>query len=220
MVRQRREELGLSREDIARRALLSSETLVRIERGLTAEPGVFTARALARSLEWNLDGLLDAVDQSPLVQTPRHLTARSGLLSIGYEGRTIDVLVEELASRQVSTLVDVRLTPISRKSGLSKQALSDALGRSGIAYLHAPTLGNPKDNRAGFADPDDSTHRIRYELLLRGEAAKETLAEVDRIASQGLTALLCYESDERHCHRKLVVEELKRQNPGLVVQRA
>src|SRR5258707_759886 len=77
----------------------------------------------------------------------------SGLVGVGYEGRTVDELVAHLVAVGVSRLIDVRLTPISRKRGLSKTALGAALADVGIEYEHRRELGNPKTNRAGFTGP-------------------------------------------------------------------
>ena len=71
-------------------------------------------------------------------------------MSVGYEGRTVEDLVQRLLAENVQVLVDVRLTPLSRKPGLSKTRLARALKAVGISYVHHRALGNPKDNRAGF----------------------------------------------------------------------
>ena len=65
-------------------------------------------------------------------------------MSIGYEGKTVDDLVAQLLEQGVPVLVDVRLTPPSRKPGLSKTKLSEALAAVGIGYVHHRALGNPK----------------------------------------------------------------------------
>ena len=49
------------------------------------------------------------------------------LVTIGYEGKTVGDLVATLIEQKVRILVDVRLTPLSRKPGLSKTKLSEAL---------------------------------------------------------------------------------------------
>lgn len=46
------------------------------------------------------------------------------LLTVGYEGRTAEELVVTLAEADVDVLVDIRLTPLSRKPGLSKRQLA------------------------------------------------------------------------------------------------
>jgi uncharacterized protein (DUF488 family) len=59
-------------------------------------------------------------------------TQTKTIVSIGYERRDIDELVELLRSEQVELLVDVRLNAISRKRGFSKTALTTALNAAGI----------------------------------------------------------------------------------------
>jgi uncharacterized protein (DUF488 family) len=56
------------------------------------------------------------------------------LLTIGYEGRTIEEFVGELLAGSVETLIDVRELPLSRKRGFSKRALSTELAAAGIEY--------------------------------------------------------------------------------------
>jgi uncharacterized protein (DUF488 family) len=74
------------------------------------------------------------------------------------------------ACADVRVLVDVRLTPLSRKPGLSKTKLSEALAAVGIKYVHHRALGNRRDNRAGFraGEPDS---RARYREVLDSAAA-------------------------------------------------
>ncbi|UBU13075.1 DUF488 domain-containing protein [Nonomuraea gerenzanensis] len=75
---------------------------------------------------------------------------RSGVVGLGYEGRDLDDFVRDAVEMGLVSLVDVRLNPISRKPGFSRRRLSEALCEHGIGYVHAPQLGNPKWNRAGF----------------------------------------------------------------------
>jgi uncharacterized protein (DUF488 family) len=42
------------------------------------------------------------------------------LFTIGYEGRSLDVLIDELVGAGVERLVDVRELPLSRRRGFSK----------------------------------------------------------------------------------------------------
>ena len=65
---------------------------------------------------------------------------RWGLVSVGYEGRTSGDLLEMLDTLGVSTLVDVRLTPLSRKPGLSKTRLAAAANALGMTHSHLPAL--------------------------------------------------------------------------------
>jgi uncharacterized protein (DUF488 family) len=135
-----------------------------------------------------------------------------GLVGVGYEGRTVDELVAHLLDMGVSRLVDIRLTPISRKPGLSKFALARALTDAGIAYEHRRELGNPKTNRAGFAGPrdDQRSARARYAALLRESQASDALDAVAGAGMQERVALLCFEADQTRCHRDVVLREARR----------
>src|SRR3954471_17458392 len=68
--------------------------------------------------------------------TTAHVAAIGTLVSIGYEGKTVVDLVAQLLEQGVRVLVDVRLTPLSRKPGLSKSKLAEALVAVGIIYVH------------------------------------------------------------------------------------
>lgn len=67
----------------------------------------------------------------------------TGLYTIGYEGADLGDFLATLRAMCVTTLVDVRELPISRRKGFSKAALGEALGAVDIAYKHERHLGSP-----------------------------------------------------------------------------
>lgn len=142
-------------------------------------------------------------------KSPVHQT---GIIGIGYEGRNVHELVNELAAMGVSRLVDVRLNPISRKPGLSKSALRHALAEAGIDYEHCRELGNPKANRAGFAgaQPELTKARSIFRTLLDRPEADKALNELAMAGRTELVAILCFEADQRRCHRDVVLQEVRR----------
>lgn len=136
----------------------------------------------------------------------------ANIIGVGYEGLDSDALVSKLRLRGVRTVVDVRLNPISRKRGLSKTALRARLAEDKIGYEHLPSLGNPRDNREGFAEVDGGAARDAREKfgeLLSNEAAGEALSRVIELAAAGTVALLCFEQDETRCHREIVLMALR-----------
>lgn len=138
------------------------------------------------------------------------------LVTIGYEGKTVGDLVATLIEQKVRILVDVRLTPLSRKPGLSKTKLSEALSAEGIDYVHHRALGNPKDNRAGLrAGTPESL--ARYRDVLDSTAASDALAHVCKLMDGGSVALLCFEHDSAECHRNIVVDRLLEARPDAAV---
>lgn len=131
------------------------------------------------------------------------------MLGFGYEGVSLRDLVDRLVAEGVEVLVDIRLNAISRKAGYSKRALEAALNAAAIRYVHDPRLGNPKDNRPGYGDltsPEGSEARQRFRDLLQTPAGAQALNDLAGLAEARTVAVLCYEADERHCHRQQVLE--------------
>lgn len=93
------------------------------------------------------------------------------LYGAGYERRDLDELLGLLQDHEVEEVVDVRLTPRSRKRGLSRTRLAAALQDVGIGYCHLPALGNPFENREGFrAGRPDAVARYRARLATDGSS--------------------------------------------------
>jgi uncharacterized protein (DUF488 family) len=128
-------------------------------------------------------------------------------MGVGYQGREQESFVADLAADGVDRVVDVRLNPVSRKPGFGRRALAAALAAAGIAYEHRPALGNPKENRAGFAAgrPDA---RAAYAARLEQPEAAAALAEIAAWSRRERVALLCFEADESACHRAVLLRRL------------
>lgn len=130
------------------------------------------------------------------------------MIGLGYEGLSVDELIGRLRDAQVDILVDVRLNALSRKAGFSKRALSTAVEAAGIRYIHDPRLGNPKENRAAFADAsstDGLEARRRFADSLTGGDGADGVRDLVSLVEHHSVALLCFEADGRHCHREQVI---------------
>ncbi|MCP9622927.1 DUF488 domain-containing protein [Nocardia otitidiscaviarum] len=151
------------------------------------------------------------------LQSPRTDAGRvPALVSVGYEGHSLESLVQRLLLEKVQILVDVRLNASSRKPGLSKTKLSESLRAAGIEYIHHRALGNPKDNRDGFRNGEPAS-RARFREALSTDAAADALSHVVELLDGGVVALLCYERDHATCHRAIVAEHLKAAAPDIEV---
>ena len=85
------------------------------------------------------------------------------MIGIGYEGLSVDQLVARLQADGIEVLVDVRMTPLSRKPGFSKRALSEALSAAGIRYVHDRRLGNPNSTPTpAVISPDRMTWKKMF----------------------------------------------------------
>ena len=136
------------------------------------------------------------------------------LVSVGYEGHEIESFVEDLQRACVSYLVDLRLTPISRKRGFSKTKLAESLASKDIKYLHLRALGNPKDNRDAFRR-GAASGRQRYRDVLSNSDAAEAMHLLEEMTGSETVALLCFEHAHETCHRSLVTEAVVAARPEL-----
>lgn len=141
-------------------------------------------------------------------------TSDQSISGWGYEGRTVDDLIEHARGLGVGLIVDVRLNAISRKRGFSKRGLEEKLTDAGLRYLHLPALGNPRDNRDAFAAPAESPAAVaargRFaEEVLASESGQSALRVLAGAALRGPVLLLCYENDESCCHRAPVLNAVR-----------
>jgi len=136
----------------------------------------------------------------------------TGVIGIGYEGQDLESFVAGLAKWNVRALVDVRLNAISRKRGFSKTALKAGLAEAGIDYRHEPSLGNPKENREGFATIGSAEGNEARQQFVDRLSHDDSTAALNSIAAQATNsrvAIMCFESSELHCHRHQVLNELR-----------
>jgi uncharacterized protein (DUF488 family) len=144
------------------------------------------------------------------------VAAAPRLLTIGYEGRTPQDLVAALLDHDVGTVVDVRLTPMSRKPGMSRRALAATLEAAGLSYVHIPALGMPREHRDALHKGQPAAVALMRARLCtpEGSAAVE---QVIALTGTSRVALLCVEADPAICRRRLVAEEAQHHQPRLRV---
>ena len=131
------------------------------------------------------------------------------ILTIGYEGASLDDVLAALTGAGVHTLVDVRAVPVSRKPGFSKKALGAAVEAAGMAYVHLADLGCPKPGR----DAAKAGRRLEFEQIFDAHmatpAAEKALTVAGLIAiAEGPACLICFEADPERCHRSIVAGRL------------
>jgi uncharacterized protein (DUF488 family) len=127
------------------------------------------------------------------------------LATIGYEGSTVQRIVEVLNEAGIELLVDVRAVASSRRPGFSKTKLAAHLEDAGIGYLHLRGLGTPAEGRAAArAGRHEEMRRIFGGHLAMPEAQAELEQVAELIGNGRRACLLCFEADHRHCHRTMV----------------
>lgn len=150
------------------------------------------------------------------VEATRSKADHPALLTIGYEGLSLESYINRLLRAGVSLLCDVRRNPLSRKYGFSKSTLKHACEGVGIRYEHLPELGiasNERRNLCTQTDYDALFTEYRAALVHQ----RMSLDRIRRwISGDGTRlALTCFEADSRRCHRGCIADELERSaGPG------
>jgi uncharacterized protein (DUF488 family) len=83
------------------------------------------------------------VDPTPSARVDEDGVVAGRIYSVGYEGMTLQGLVDRLVAAHVAVVIDVRLNPTSRRPGFSRRRLAEGLSSAGIDYVHEKELGNP-----------------------------------------------------------------------------
>lgn len=130
------------------------------------------------------------------------------LRTIGYEAATQGAVIDCLKRAGVEVLIDVRAVASSRRAGFSKTLLAASLAEAGIDYVHLRALGTPKAGRQAVRAGHVAEMERIYEAHLQEPQAQLQLAEALDIARERPAALLCYEADALHCHRRIVAGRL------------
>jgi len=135
------------------------------------------------------------------------------ILTIGYEKRSIDDVIWLLRARHVDRVIDVRLTPASRRPDFAKKRLSSSLEAAGIAYEHRAALGNPLPIREIYLSGDAEGGHARFREHL-GNGAGAALNELVETVGSQTVALLCLERDPYRCHRSVIATMTVERLPG------
>jgi uncharacterized protein (DUF488 family) len=130
------------------------------------------------------------------------------LRTIGYEAATQASVIDCLKSAGVAVVIDVRAVASSRRAGFSKRVLAASLASAGVDYVHLRPLGTPKPGRQAARAGRYAEMRAIFEAHLAEPEAELALAEAGDIASERPAALLCFEANAAHCHRRIIAERL------------
>jgi uncharacterized protein (DUF488 family) len=128
--------------------------------------------------------------------------AIADFFTIGYSGRSPQEFIESLAAAGVRSLIDIRFTPISQyRPEFSKGNLRQSLESRGIAYVHRPDLGVPRDIR-GTVVGTNSRAPIWdwYDKMVVPSYAGLNLDNFFNSADHPV-AFMCTELDPTACHR-------------------
>jgi len=137
---------------------------------------------------------------------------------MGYEGETPEGFLQRIQDEGITTVIDVREIPLSRKNGFSKTNLKNSLDKYGIKYYHYSQLGSPSSLRKMLRENGDYLTFFKdYRKYIRKK--KGLVNEVAQlVANNGKNStLLCFEKHSDLCHRSIVASEILRLNSKIMV---
>lgn len=146
---------------------------------------------------------------SELDRRKDYLRNRTGVITSGYEGRSIDEFLMKLIREKIHVLVDVRKNPWSMKFGFKKHEVQSFCAKLGIDYLNYSSLGIPGKFRRELKTRSDYEELFSKYITLLSEKEEE-LNSLKRMSENYRIALMCFEKDPEYCHRHIIAEELGR----------
>lgn len=131
--------------------------------------------------------------------------------TIGHSTRSGPEFNQILNAHKISSLVDVRTFPGSRRyPQFNKEELSQALAAVGIDYLHLPALGGrrrprPESTNTAWKNPSFRAYADHME----SPEFKQGIEELLEVSAAKRTAIMCAEALWWRCHRSLISDYLK-----------
>jgi uncharacterized protein (DUF488 family) len=133
------------------------------------------------------------------------------IYTVGHSTRTFDELVAALKAHGVSTLVDIRSFPMSRRlPHFNRESLEVELPKYGIEYVWMKELGGRR-KRIRDDSPNTGLRNDAFRNYADYMLTEQFVQGVERLletAAKGNTAIMCAERVYFQCHRMLVSDYL------------
>ena len=132
------------------------------------------------------------------------------IFTIGFTKKTADVFFEKLKQSGAKRIVDVRLNNVSQLAGFAKKNDLIYLLKeiADMDYIHLPDMAPTQDILNAYKKNKGDWNTYEYKFMkLMGQRCIEK-QDIKNMLHQG--CLLCSEHEPDHCHRRLVIEYLKK----------
>jgi uncharacterized protein (DUF488 family) len=139
-----------------------------------------------------------------------HVPTAATVFTIGHSTRALADLLALLEEFEVTTLVDVRRFPGSRRyPHFGGPALAQSLAGAGIGYVHEPDLGGRRDPRPDSVNTAWRVASFRgYADHLASPEFRAGLERVIALSREGRPVVMCAEAVPWRCHRQLIADAL------------
>lgn len=135
---------------------------------------------------------------------------RPVVYTIGHSTRSFDELVELLRAHGIERLVDVRTVPRSRTNPqFNRDTFGPALRNRRIAYRHMKELGGLRRARPDSVNTGWRNASFRgFADYMQTDEFRAALDELEALAAEKATAIMCAEAVPWRCHRSLIADAL------------
>jgi uncharacterized protein (DUF488 family) len=132
------------------------------------------------------------------------------IYTIGHSTRSAEEVLALLAGPGVELVADVRAFPSSRRHRqFNRAVLAGWLQDAGIGYRHMPGLGGRRVPVPGSPNGGWKEHAFQgYADHMRTPEFRTALAELESLAGERATAIMCAEAVWWRCHRRLIADAL------------
>ena len=133
-----------------------------------------------------------------------------GIYTIGHSTRSAEELLAILAGSDIRLVADVRAFPSSRRHPqFNRGALAAWLASAGIGYRHFAGLGGRRRPIPGSVNGGWHERGFQgYADYMSSAEFKRALADLEAVASESPTAIMCAEALWWRCHRRLIADAL------------
>ena len=130
--------------------------------------------------------------------------------TVGHSTRPIEEFAALLHRHAVARIVDIRTVPKSRRNPQFEQhVLADSLASAGIDYVYLRELGGLRHSSGESVNMGWQNASFRhYADYMQTESFASGLADLEGLASERPSAIMCAEAVWWRCHRRLVADAL------------
>ncbi|MEN6371735.1 MAG: DUF488 domain-containing protein [Armatimonadota bacterium] len=121
------------------------------------------------------------------------------IYTIGHSNVPVQKLIDLLMGHGIEVVVDVRSEPYSKyASQFNKREIEPELRENGFDYIYLGNKLGGKPKSPGFLTPGGVPD---YEKMAESPLFKAGIEEVEQLAGEKKTSLMCSEADPKSCHR-------------------
>lgn len=142
------------------------------------------------------------------------------IYTIGFTKKSAEEFFETLHNQDIKLLIDTRINNVSQLAGFAKgKDLEYFLRKTyGIFYSYRPDFAPTKELLKDWRDKKISwnEYELRYNTLIENRATYKRF--MNDFKDFENVCILCSEATPEHCHRRLLCELIKRDNPEVEIK--